>query len=137
VTLPERILGQLEAIGHDRARAIVKCVETVLNDDGNPAKKVQLVEVAPGKALIVIRPCSSLHKIAWLRLAEIAPGRHLLVLPPGTPVDSLEVALLDLIEGLAPEDSDERSLIEELRSVIGQQRRRRTVTKAELVFVDV
>jgi hypothetical protein len=97
---------------------------------------VELVEVAPGKALIMVAPSLLLRRIPWLRLAEIAPARYLLVLPSGTAVEQLEVALADLVEDL-PDDGGERSMIEELRSLLGKQRRRRSVTKAELVFVDI
>ena len=137
VTLPERVLTKLAGVNHDRARAIVACVEAVAGSGENAKKPVELVEVVPGKALIVVGPCRALRKITWLRLVEISPARFLLVLPTGTPVDSLEVAILDLIEKQVPGDPGERSLLEELRTLIRSERRRKAVTKAELVFVDI
>ena len=136
VTLPERILQKLEAVNHDRSRAIVKCVEAVAGEGDRPFKPVELIEVAPGKALIVVRPSKSLTQIKWLRLVEIAPARYLLVLPSGTQVEVLEVAIHDLLDDLDP-SSDERDLLAELQKIIGYQRRRRSISRAELLFVDV
>ncbi len=129
--LPERILDALAGVSDDRAKAIVKCTEAVCGNGEGASKGVQLVEVAPGKALIVIGPCAALRQIAWLRL-DRAPARYLLVLPTGTPVERLEVAILDLIENLAPADAGERKVLEELRAVIGAQRRKKSVTKGRV-----
>ena len=137
VTLPERILKSLELVNRDRARAIVKCVESAAGDAGQGARYVELVEVLPGQALIVVGSCQSLSKIEWLRLVEIAPARFLLALPPGMPVERLEVEIGDLIDDLEPVAEDERFLLERLRALILQQRRRKTVSKAELLFVDI
>ena len=93
VTLPDRILQKLHSVNPNRCRAIVKCVEAVTGEGNRPLKPVELVEVAPGKALIVVRPNRSLAKIEWLRLVEVAPARYLLVLPSGTGVEALEVAI--------------------------------------------
>ncbi len=137
VTLPERVLQKLESLNRDRARAIVKCVEAVTGGTEHPVKPVELVKVSPGKALIVVGPSKALAQIKWLHLAEIAPARYLLVLPSGMHVDSLEVEIQDLMQNVSPEDADERGLLEELLRRISHQRRQKTVSKAELVFVDV
>lgn len=126
----------MEVVNHDRSRAIVKCVEAVAGEGDHPIKPVELIEVAPRKALIVVRPSKSLTQIKWLRLVEIAPARYLLVIPTGTQVEVLEVAIHDLLDDLDP-DSDERVLLTELQNILGYQRRRRSISKAELIFVDV
>jgi hypothetical protein len=137
VTLPERVLRTLEAVSSDRALAIVKCVDAVAGNGVHAARLVELVEVLPGKALIMVGPSRSLALISWLRLVEVAPGRYLLVLPTGTPVETLELEILDLLEKLGPTDRRERAMLRELRELLGRQRRERAVSKAELVFVDV
>jgi hypothetical protein len=137
VTLPERILRDLESLNRDRAKAIVKCVEAVTGTGNRTVKLVEMVEVSPGKALIVVGPSRSLAQLSWLRMVEIMPARFLLVLPSGIPVDRLEVEIHDLIEDLGPADSDDRALLDELHGLISQQRRRKTISKAELVFVDI
>lgn len=97
VTLPERILRDLHSINPDRSRAIVTCVETLLGKDNRRFKPVELIELTPGKALIVVGPNSTLQQIEWLRLVEIAPLRYILVLPPGMAVEILEVTIQDLL----------------------------------------
>ena len=136
VTLPVRVLDKMATVDQDRARAIVKCVEAVTGGGAHAVQSVALAEVAPGQALIVVGSKRSLSRISWLRLIEIAPARFLLVLPSGTPVESLEVAIHDLIRTLGPHDQSEHALLTELLILLGYQRRGKTLSKAELVFVD-
>jgi hypothetical protein len=137
VTLPERTLRQLSAISLDRAQAIVKVTDAVAGSNRTERRLVELIEVAPGKAVIVVGPCLSLKQIPWLRLVEIAPGRNLLILPSGKAVDSLEVAILDIIENLSTLDDRERALLEELRGQLCRLRREDKISKAEIIFFDV
>ncbi len=137
VTLPERTLRQLCNINADRAQAIVKAVEIVAGSATHPMKPVEIVEVTPGKAIIVVGPSKSLRKIAWLRLVEITPVRYLLSLPSGTPIESLEIAILDLLETLSPEEKEDRALLEALRNYITHQRRGEMISKGELLFIDL
>jgi len=136
VTLPERILNNLQSINPDRSRAIVRCVETAMEKGDPPFKPVELIEVTPGQALIVVGPSSSLRQIEWLRLVEIAPLRYLLVLPSGTAVEVLEVTIQDLLERLDP-DSNEIVLLRELLDIIGSQRRGQSISKAELLVINI
>jgi hypothetical protein len=136
VTLPKRILRDLLSINPDRSKAIVKCVEAIAVNGDRPFKPVELIELTPEKALIVVGRSSSLQNIEWLRLLEIAPFRYLLVLPSGTAVEVLEVAIQDLLRNLDP-NSDENILLRELLDIISHQRRGRSITKAELLFVDI
>ena len=135
VTLPERVLSQLARIHPDRALALVKCVEAVAGGTSERAL-VELVEVLPGKSLIVVGSRRALERIEWLRMVEIAPGRFLLVLPTGMPMERLEVELQDLRETLGADEEAERGMLEQLQRLLIQQRRRNTLSKGELVFVD-
>ena len=136
VTLPERILQDLHSINTDRSRAIVKCVEAVMAKGDSPFKSVELIELIRGKALIVVGQSPSLQQIEWLRLVEIAPFRFLLVLPSGTAVEVLEVTIQDLLRNLDP-SSSENALLKELLDVISHQRRGHSISKAELLFIDI
>jgi hypothetical protein len=136
VTLPERILRELQSIDHDRSRAIVKCVEAAMDGGDRPFKPVELIELTPGKALILVGSSPSLKQIEWLRLVEIAPLRNLLVLPSGTAVEVLEVTIQDILRNLEP-DQSESILLTELLDVIRHQRRSKSISKAELLFVDI
>jgi hypothetical protein len=134
LTLPERTLARLAAINADRATAIVKLVDSVL-PAANGHRLVDLVEVAPGAAIILVAPSRYLRRIPWLRLAELSPGRHLVTILPGTPIDSLEVAILDLLESLPASEDYERKILDELRNLIGAGRREQKITKYEMLYV--
>lgn len=137
VTLPERTIRKLESVSDDRAKAIVKCVDSVVGHDGNVHKPVELVEVAPGKAIIIVGPSKALRKISWLGMVEIAPARYLLSIPTGVSTEMMEVTIRDLILDLRKQQIQERVLLEDLCSLLGHHRRRATVSKGEMFFVDI
>jgi hypothetical protein len=134
VTLPERTLSRLAAVDADRATAIVKLTDSALPGSSGRSL-VELVEVAPGAAIIVVAPSRCLRRIPWLKLAELSPGRHLVTVVPGTPIDSLEVAIFDLLESLPASEEYERKILDELRRLIGAGRREQNITKYEMLYV--
>jgi hypothetical protein len=137
VTLPERTLASLSAIHADRARAIVKLVEDAISDGKSDEKKlVDVVRVASDAAVILVAPSRALRRIPWLRLAEISSRRHLLTIEPGKSIESLEVAILDLMETLPPNDDYERAILTELRELIGASRRSKNISKFEMLYVN-
>src|SRR5215471_7129135 len=136
VTLPESTLARLATINPDRAQAIVKAVGTAGALDAKNQKQVELVEVAPGIGIILVGPSRYLKKIKGLRLVEIAPMRYLLTIPSGTAVDSLELALVDLLENVKSLDEWERSMLEQLRDLMRTLRVGDKLYKAELLFID-
>jgi hypothetical protein len=137
VTLPERTIRLLAALDPDRARAIVKATDIVAGSQDGQKKPVEVVEVMPGKAVILVGPNRALRRIGWLRLLEVAPARYLLTIPSGTPVDSLEVAIMDVLENLPEEEREDRHLLEELRTQIGSRRRSKTMSKEELLLIQI
>jgi hypothetical protein len=137
MTLPERILDRLAEIDPDRTRAVVKVTEAVTGMGGGPFKPVQLVEMAPGKSLIVVGPCKVLKQIPRLKLIEITRARYLLTVPSGTPVEALEVDLRDLLHSSDIQKSErETAVLGELLNLIGQQRRTQRLSKAEILIID-
>jgi hypothetical protein len=136
VTLPESTLAQLGSIDSDRAKAIVKATHAALPLDVKRQKPVELVEVLPGLSIIVVGPSQYLQKIKWLRLVELAPLRFLLTIPSGTAVESLELAIIDLLQNLKSYENWERSILEALRDLMRVLRREGKLSKAELLFVD-
>lgn len=94
-----------------------------MSEPGTMSEPVKLVEIEPGMAIIVVGPNTSLQKIPWLKLVEIAPAHYLLSTPIGTSHETLEVAILDLIENLGDENEYERRLLEELRRRLSHLRR--------------
>lgn len=136
VTLPESTLARLASIDPARARAIVKATDTVMPFHAEPYKQVELVEVAPGLGIILVSPSQFLQKIKWLRLVEVAPMRFLLTIPSGTSVDSIEVAIADLLDDVKSYDEGEHSVLIELKNLLQRLRRRGQVSKAEMLFID-
>lgn len=137
MTLPERILDKLAEIDPDRAHAVVKVTEAVAGAGKGSFKPVELVEMAPGKSLIVVGPSKALKQIPWLKLIEIARTRYLLTVPSGTPIEALEVALRDLFhEPGLKKNERENTVLLELLNVIGHQRRTQRLSKAEILIID-
>ncbi len=134
MTLPEGTLARLASIDPDRARAIVKLTEAAMPLDAKRQNQVDLVEVSPGLAIIIIGPSQLLQKIKWLRLVEVAPMRFLLSIPLGTSIDTLELSILELLEEITQDG--EHSLLTQLRDLIRRLRRGGRLSKAELLFVD-
>jgi len=136
LTLPERILRNLADIDKDRAKAIVKCVETVLSLGNESAHKVELINISEDAAVLAIGPCRSLENIPWLHLVEITPSRYILTVPTGTPMTALEVALLDLIETLPEEFGSDRETLLEIRLQLSQHRRQEQVHTREIFLLN-
>jgi hypothetical protein len=68
-------------------------------------------------------------------LVEIAPARHLITMRSGTPLETLELALVDLLETVPREDEGERRLLVELRGQLRRLRTAQRMSKAELLVV--
>ena len=132
MTLPERILTSLSEIDQDRARAIVKAVEAVTHS----RKNVEMVEVAKGVGIILVGPSRALKSIPWLQLTEVAPTRFLLSIPSGTSVDSLELAISDVLAGLPAREEAERETLRELQTIMKSLRLTKAIWKGEILFID-
>lgn len=135
VTLPDRTLAQLRSLDDDRARAIVKAVDAVVGSGADGSPHAEVIEMAPGIGVVVIPPNRSLRTIPWLKLIEVAPARYLLTIVPGTPIEKVEIALLDLIEDARSSAPDEVPMLKTLRGKIGQLRRGEKISMAEILFV--
>ncbi len=137
MTLPERILNQLTEIDPDRTLAVVKATEAVMGAGQGNFKPVELVEMAPGKSLIVVGPCKALRKIPWLKLIEIARARYLLTIPSGTAIEVLEVALRDLSHSLELRTNErENAVLDEVLNLISHQRRAHRLSKSEILIIN-
>lgn len=136
ITLPERTLKLLEGIDKDRARAIVQSVDIVMKQDAEE-KLVEVIEVAPDTGMIVIAPCRALQHLEWLKLIQITPSRILLAIPTGTPTDTIEVGLQDLLDSLDPCEEREKIILTQLLCLIRQIRRNKKITKSEMLFVNL
>jgi hypothetical protein len=138
LTLPERTLGLLAAVDKDRARAVVKVTEAaVVPPDATEKPLVEVLEILPGVGIILVGASRYLRQIPWLGLIEVVPGRFLLSIPSGTPIESLEIAVDDLLETVPAAEARERAILEGLHALIRKLRRGRSISKAEMLFVDM
>ena len=135
VTLPQRILDKLQVLGSDRAKAIVACVDNMIDRKGEESQGVELVTIAKGLALIIVPEIAALHALEWLRQIEISPGRHLLSVPTGTPIETLEIAIMDLIEHLQDKETGDKCILTDLRQKISLHRRKTAVSKGEILYI--
>ena len=135
MTLPERILDRLREIDDDRARAVVKAVESALGGPGPAPGPVSELPVAPDESLLTVARSRRLAAIPWLTLVEIAPGRHLVALREGIPVEKLEVALQDLLDADDPPAGVERALLRTLLERIRTPRRNQAVRAEQILVV--
>lgn len=135
MVLPERTLEQLAAIDRDRARAIVKLAAYETEGGRRGLQEVEVVNVAPGAGVILVGPLGALRRLDSLQLVEVVPGRFLLTIPTGTAIERLEMELMDLLEDLPREMETERPGLEKLRAILGQQRKKKAVSKREFLLI--
>jgi hypothetical protein len=137
VTLPKRVLEQLRTIDGDRAKAIVKAVEAIVDSGETGSRNVYVVEMAHGTGVVVVPPNRSLRSIPWLKMIELTPTQYLIALVPDTPIEKLEVALLDLMQDAKKAAPEDVPMLEALVERIGDLRRRRKLSVAQILFVDI
>ncbi len=133
VTLPRRIVEKLESIDPDRAKAIVKCVDSIDRQTCDSDTTVNLVQISKRAWVIIVPPSQFLASIEWLQLIEISPLRFLLAIPTGTPVESLEIAIMDHLEHSS--ESAEKGLLVDLRQKLSLYRRMKGLTKGEILYI--
>ncbi len=137
VTLPQRTLEGLLSIDSDRAKAIVKAVDSLIGDDGAALRQVNVVEMAPGVGLLIISPNKSLSHLPWLSMIEISPVRFLLVIKPGTAIEKVELGLIDLIEEARASAPQDLPMLKILKEEFSRRRRENKVSKAEVLLFDL
>lgn len=137
VTLPETTLELLNSIDTDRALAIAKATEWISSAGSSNKKLVELVEVEKGSAVIFVAPSKYLKTISFLRLLEISPARFLLVVPSGMAIDTLEIAVIDLLQEIPENETYEKELLTELCRCLAIQRKSKTISKEELLLVSI
>jgi len=136
VTLPERVLCQLERISPDRGEAIVKLIKHV-GAEGALSPRVEIVEVSRNSGLIIVGPCPVLSKIPFLHLVEVAPARFLLAVDSAQDFSALELAIHDLLDSNTELPQVEHDFILELLSTIRHLRRNGQTSHAEILLVDL
>jgi hypothetical protein len=136
IALPEKTLSVLEAYDQDLAQAIVKVTDRAIQKPFPKGSSFEIVKVAPHKSVFIVGSDTLLSKIQWIKLVEIAPGRNLITIPSGTSLESLEVAILELIENMHSDESMEQTLLQEFCKYVGRLRRYNKMSAVEILIVD-
>lgn len=137
VTLPDRTLEKLHRLDPDRAKAIVGAVDAATGGRADAPQAVEVADVEVGIGLIIVPELPCLARIPWLRMVRIAPGRHLLAITSGTPVEKVELALMDVLEECRRSSPAEVPWVERIRELLSKSRRKGRTSKAEILFVEV
>ena len=138
VTLPLRILDALASIDADRAKAIVKSVESVLAPSSSgPLDPTPILElpIDDEEALLAVADNRLLRRIPWLTLIEVAPGRHLISLKAGTPLEKLEVTLGDFLDAPGDATPAEINFIARLLERLRTPRRNRALRHEAILII--
>ncbi len=135
VTLPERTLEMLARLDDDRAKAIAKAAQAIVEGPRSEGGEAEVIPIGSGSGLLVVGPSRHLRSLAFIRMVEIIPGRYILTVPSGTVVDTIEVALADLVDTVPESEKGERSLLLRLLSLLRSARRSRRMSKEEILLV--
>lgn len=112
VTLPDDVVAWLQGINQDPAWAIVSLFEQQHRRPaarGIPHPDVQLVEIGPRRALIVV-PQSAFVALPGVSVIPLGAGRAFLALEPGKGIAELELAVVDRLEESDLDESEARIL---------------------------
>ena len=135
VTLPDNTLQQLTALDADRARAIVQAVALATATRGGDRELVETRAVTPDAAIIVVPPSRVLREAPWLHLVEVAPGRFLMAVDASITTEKFELYIQDQLDELPENESYERGVLRALHKVVSGSRRRKSVSRAEILLV--
>ncbi len=137
LTLPDSTIEQLSDIHEDRAKAIVKAAQLATTSGQDDDTRVDLIEVSPQAAMIVVPYCRYLHEAPDITLAQIVPNRFLIVLSEGTPLSTVEIAVDDLLEMIAEDEVRDRLILTRLLEKLRSARRSNRANMATVVLVDI
>lgn len=134
ITLPDRILQQLNMIDTDRAKGIVKCVENTLSTDND--NKLKILKISESEGLLTIGPCNILKNIPYLKLIEISPLHYIISKPVGTTFEMIEIAIIDLIEKVGDDQAEEKEILVNIRNHLKSHREKDTLQTREIILLN-
>jgi hypothetical protein len=137
VTLPEATLESLALLDSDRARAIVKAADLAVAAGRDLDPSVEMLAVTPHTAVITVPHSTILSEVAGLNLIQILPTRYLIVLEPGMALTQVEVSLLDRLDTLPPEQTQDRLVLGQLLERLRTFRRAERARTGELILVEI
>ena len=125
LTLPEDVIGTLEAIDKDLSRAVVRMAVPV---------SAEVLARAPAElnkygnsAVIVVKQVAALGEIPGVTLVPLPDGRALISLDEGMNLFEFELKLKDLIEEAPNKDGQERQALIAIAEILKSARRTRGI----------
>lgn len=135
MTLPDRVLRWLATVDADRAQAVTRVVDSLMESRGRKNRPVTTVRIGGGQSIILVGYSERLKRHPLLRLVEVAPGRHLISIRSGTAIESVEVALEDILDERPLAKTPEREMLEMLLDLIRSSRRTNATRKEEILIM--
>ena len=135
LTLPDRILQKLSRVDADRAKGIVKCVENTLAE--NKTSSVNVLKISDKEGILTVGPCSLLNAIPHLQLIEIAPMRYIISKPTGMPIETIEIALIDMLETITGDQEEEKNMLMKIRNYLKLHRENDSLQTREIILLNI
>lgn len=82
-------------------------------------------------------PCKLLNDIPHIKLIEISPLHYIISKPVGTPIETIEIALIDMIEKISAEQHEERDILMKIRNHIKMHREKDSLQTREIILLDI
>ena len=133
ITLPNDVLGSLEAVDADVGRAIVRLVERRGTTRARGARAAE-ISAYGGHAVIVVKPVRALKRLPGVQLVPIGNGRALISLDRSLSIPRLELAVRDAIDGTEVSEP-ERQILKAIGDILRQARSSRTVSVEERTII--
>lgn len=135
ITLPDRILQQLNMVDADRAKGIVKCVENTLSNEID--KKLKILKISEQEGVLTIGPCNILKQIPHIKLIEISPLHYIVSKPVGTTFEMIEIAIIDLLEKIGDDQAEEKEILVNIRKYLKKHREKNALQTREIILFNV
>jgi hypothetical protein len=132
LTLPESVIESLTKVNSDLGRAIVALAS---HRDGRQEQASADLTVFGKRAVITIRPTSSLERRAGIDLVPLPDGRALISFHQARTIAELELALRDSLDDPTLDPAD-RQVFEGISAILKQARRSEDVAlRARTIIV--
>jgi hypothetical protein len=132
VTLPNDVIGRLQALDADVGRAIVGLVERKgpRRPRGRPAE----ISAYGSHAVIVVMPAKAIKRLPGVQLVPVGNGRALISLARPLSIPQLELAVRDAMEA-ADISQPERQALKAIGDILRQGRSSRMVSVEERTII--
>lgn len=119
----------------DRAKGIVKCVENTLA--AKRKNSVNVLKISDKEGVLTVGPCNILNNIPQIKLIEISPLHYIISKPVGTPVEMIEIALIDLIEKISDDQYEEKETLMNIRNYLKRHRETNSLQTREILLLNI